>query len=510
MGVRAHIWLGTSAIVAVLVGAALYTLFQVNHLQGINTKMYRHPMAVSNAVIGIDGDIYKMTSLLYEAAFIKDEAGQQQRLAKIAEVEKKVAQEMAIIRDRFLGSTDMIDAVAVTLDQWPAVRDNVMHKARNESKSATLRALQRDLSGWVESTREPVKAIRDFAESKGIAFYENATQSANSAFQMALGLILASLAFSAAVSVWTIRSVMKPLGTEPATVQGLMRELAQGNLASTIELPPKDNNSLLFSIKELQHSLAQLVGVVRGNAESVSNTSAQIAQGNTDLSERTEQQNFSLQKTASSMEELSSTVTHSSENAARANDLAVEASQVASNGSEVVSQVVETMKEISESSSQITEITTVIDGIAFQTNLLALNAAVEAARAGEQGRGFAVVAGEVRTLAQRSAEAAKQINELINTSVERVDAGAKLVDKAGETMQRVMGSIHEVTAIMGEISRASEEQAIGVKQVGTEMNDMDNTTRQNAALVEESASATKELRGQSDRLLQAVDAFKLG
>ncbi|HZE90771.1 MAG TPA: methyl-accepting chemotaxis protein, partial [Rhizobacter sp.] len=266
---------------------------------------------------------------------------------------------------------------------------------------------------------------------------------------------------------------------------------------------------LLDALSRMQAKLRQTVSGVRQSAESVATASAEISQGNNDLSQRTEQQASALQETAASMEELSSTVKQNADNAHQANQLAMKASTVAISGGEVVNRVVETMKGINDSSKKISDIISVIDGIAFQTNILALNAAVEAARAGEQGRGFAVVASEVRGLAQRSAEAAKQIKTLISNSVDRVEQGSQLVDQAGVTMQDVVASIRRVTDIMGEISSASLEQSAGVGQVGQAITQMDQATQQNAALVEQSAAAAESLKGQAQQLVGAVAVFKL-
>jgi methyl-accepting chemotaxis protein len=260
----------------------------------------------------------------------------------------------------------------------------------------------------------------------------------------------------------------------------------------------------------MRQRLINIVSSVRNNAESVATGSTEIAQGNHDLSARTESQASALEETAASMEELSATVKQNADSARQANQLAMSASMVAINGGEVVAQVVDTMKGINESSRKIADIISVIDGIAFQTNILALNAAVEAARAGEQGRGFAVVASEVRSLAGRSAEAAREIKNLINTSVERVEQGSILADKAGTTMTEVVNSIKRVTYIMGEISAASNEQALGVAQVGEAVTQMDHTTQQNAALVEEMAAAASSLKSQAQVLVKAVAVFRLG
>ena len=294
-----------------------------------------------------------------------------------------------------------------------------------------------------------------------------------------------------------------------ALVQGMAEKVRDGDLTTTVADAARDEfTPLLSAMREMQAALSRVVTTVRQGAEGVATASAQIAQGNQDLSSRTEQQASALEETSASMEEMGSTASQNADNARAASQLAASASSVAVQGGEVVSQVVATMREIQHSSQKISDIIGTIDGIAFQTNILALNAAVEAARAGEQGRGFAVVAGEVRTLAQRSAEAAKEIKQLINASVERVEQGTALVDQAGSTMQEVVQSIQRVTDIVGEISSASQEQNAGVSQVSEAVSNMDQTTQQNAALVEESASAAASLRQQADQLLQAVSVFR--
>jgi methyl-accepting chemotaxis protein len=288
------------------------------------------------------------------------------------------------------------------------------------------------------------------------------------------------------------------------------RAVAAGDLSLRFEATGKNETAqLLIALKAMQASLVKVVGNVRQNAEGVASASAQIAQGNQDLSQRTEEQASALEETAASMEQLSATVRQNADNAKQANQLALGASTVAVKGGNVVGQVVNTMKGINDSSKKIADIISVIDGIAFQTNILALNAAVEAARAGEQGRGFAVVAAEVRSLAGRSADAAKEIKGLITASVERVAQGTALVDQAGVTMTEIVASIKRVTDIMGEISAASTEQSAGVAQVGEAVSQMDQATQQNAALVEQSAAAAESLRDQAQQLVQVVAVFKL-
>jgi methyl-accepting chemotaxis protein len=305
-----------------------------------------------------------------------------------------------------------------------------------------------------------------------------------------------------------------------ALIRGISRSLAQaldganavarGDLCHTIDVDGKDEiAALLQALSKMRTSLATVVNNVRQGSEGVASASAEIAQGNHDLSARTEQQASALEETAASMEELSFAVKKNADSATQANQLALGSSTKATKGGEVVRQLIDTMKGINDSSRKIADIISVIDGIAFQTNILALNAAVEAARAGEQGRGFAVVASEVRVLAGRSAEAAKEIKSLISASVERVECGSVLVDLAGVAINDVVGSIHQMTELMGQISAASSEQSIGAAQVGEAVTQMDKSTQQNAVLVEQMAAAASSLKSQAEQLVQTVAVFKL-
>jgi methyl-accepting chemotaxis protein len=324
-----------------------------------------------------------------------------------------------------------------------------------------------------------------------------------------LAICASALLAACVMGFLIVRSVKRLLGCEPGEAAALAQRVADGDLSAPIALRPGDTQSLMAAMKRMQESLTRIVSGVRNNADGVAVASAQIAQGNNDLSSRTEEQASALQQTAASMKQLAGTVRQNADNAAQGNQLAQEASTVAMRGGDVVHQVVETMKGINDSSRKIADIIAVIDGIAFQTNILALNAAVEAARAGEQGRGFAVVADEVRSLAQRCADAAKEIKGLITASVEQVEQGSALVDQAGATMNEVVDSIRRVTELMGEISSATTQQSAGVAQIDQAVNQMDQTTQQNAALVEQSAAAADSLKAQATQLVSAVSVFKV-
>jgi len=379
----------------------------------------------------------------------------------------------------------------------------VLEAGDKQGAMAALADVQRLYVAHREGVDATVAAATQFAESSLKSFDE--TQSL--AMYATLIAFLIAVSTTTVLSVWIRKAVWRLIGDEPALIATWAMQTAEGDFSRPFR--SEHPESVAGSLEKMRQQISDVVGTVRGNAESVASASTQIAQGNMDLSSRTEQQASALQQTSSTMEELGSTVRNNAENASQANQLAQNASDVAVRGGEVVGRVIQTMKSINESSQRIADIIGTIDGIAFQTNILALNAAVEAARAGEQGRGFAVVAGEVRSLAQRSAEAAKEIKALIGTSVERVDQGSALVDQAGRTMQEVVHSIRRVTDIVGEITAASGEQAAGVSQVGQAVSQMDQAMQQNAALVEENAAAAESLKQQAQMLLQSVAAFRL-
>ena len=364
---------------------------------------------------------------------------------------------------------------------------------------------------------QPTQSYQDGFEKQYVNYlqqhdklYQMAVENSNSSYSQAIWVLISVLiaVLVVIVAVW--------LGIKQALISPLtrlidnIRHIASGDLVKRIEVQgANEMGELADSLRHMQGELVRTVGDVRNGANAIYSGASEIAMGNNDLSSRTEQQAASLEETAASMEQLTATVKQNAENARQASNLALSASETAQKGGKVVDNVVQTMRDIAGSSQKIADIISVIDGIAFQTNILALNAAVEAARAGEQGRGFAVVAGEVRNLAQRSAQAAREIKSLIEDSVGRVEVGSTLVESAGETMGEIVNAVTRVTDIMGEIASASDEQSRGIDQVGLAVAEMDRVTQQNASLVEESAAAAAALEEQASRLTQAVAVFRI-
>ena len=343
--------------------------------------------------------------------------------------------------------------------------------------------------------------------AKAAAVQASGVYQASRSFMIAL--VLGSVAAGLTLGALITRGLTRQLGGEPAYAVKIAGAIAEGDLSVDIRTASHDNASLLFAMKVMRDKLVGIVSQVRSGTDTIHTASSEIAQGNLDLSSRTEEQASSLEETASSMEQLTSAVRQNADNARQANALAGAASDVAGKGGAVVGRVVQTMESINASSRKIVDIISVIDGIAFQTNILALNAAVEAARAGEEGRGFAVVASEVRNLAQRSASAAKEIKTLIGDSVEQVEIGSRLVHDAGKTMDEVVTSVRQVADIMQEITAASAEQSAGIEQVNQAVLQMDQVTQQNAALVEEAAAAAESLQDQAQILTELVGVFRL-
>lgn len=372
-------------------------------------------------------------------------------------------------------------------------------KAANEALKSAKQSMYQ-IDEQAEKLRQQLDQETQQSKAQG-------EQAAHQVLVWAVIALLLAIAIVAPLTIANMISICRPINA----AQGFADHIAQGNLsAQQVDASGRDESAqLLRSLLQMQEALRGLVGQVRASTDSITSTSGEIASGTQDLSIRTEQTASSLEQTASSMEQLHSTVKQTADAAQQANQLASSASEVAVKGGKVVAQVVSTMDEIAAASKKISDIISVIDGIAFQTNILALNAAVEAARAGEQGRGFAVVASEVRSLASRSGAAAREIKDLIGASVEKVETGSRLVADAGLTMDQIVGSVQKVSDIIGDISAASGEQRDGIGQVNTAVTRLDEMTQQNAAMVEQSAAASENLKEQAQRLSQVMATFKL-
>jgi len=387
---------------------------------------------------------------------------------------------------------------------------NVVQLIVSNDKASAGKALLQDA---VPKQTQWRGTLRSLIELEKTTMHDKANQAESSYAQLRVAMIgaaFAALIVGVIGALLITRSILKQLGAEPSEAQRVAGEIADGNLSVPVVIARGASGSLMASLETMRAQLSSIVAGIKTSADSIAVAANEMAQGNVDLSQRTEEQAASLEQTAASMEELTSTVKQNTDNAKQANMLAQTASDAATAGGQVVERVVTKMRDISASASKVGEIITLIEGIAFQTNILALNAAVEAARAGEQGRGFAVVAGEVRTLAQRCASAAKQVKDQVGESLDHVDTGSGLVAEAGKSMNELLSSVKQVTDIMGEISAASSEQSTGIEQVSLAVGQMDEVTQQNAALVEQATAAAQAMADQARSLREAVGVFRVG
>ncbi len=444
--------------------------------------------------------------MAYLGALDKSPARIAEAQASLAEHAKKFNESLSRLGQLPLGaeSRSALTTAEPLVKQYLASASRVIEAAGVDAgkAKAELPALQTVFS----ELEDRMAALSGSIEKKGSGVIADAQANVTSTHT----LVVVSLVIGAALIVIAALALARNMTRPMVHAVEVAGEMAHGDLTTTIRPHGNDETQqLLQSMQRMQTDFARIVADVKANAQSMATASREIAVGNLDFSNRTEQQASSLQQTAATMEQMSSTVRTNADNARQADQLASGASSVALKGGEVMGQVVATISGISDSSKKIADIIGVIDGIAFQTNILALNAAVEAARAGEQGRGFAVVAGEVRALAHRSAEAAREVRTLVHDSVERVAEGTVLVDEAGKTMQEIVGAIRRVTEIVAEISAATSEQSTGISQVGEAVSHMDQATQQNAALIEESAAATESLSKQANALVESVAAFKV-
>jgi methyl-accepting chemotaxis protein len=512
MTVATRLMLGFGAVTAIALSIGGLATYQLNGLSSDLNEIATDRIPKIGQAVDLKDNFNHTGRYMRNIVIHDDPAFRTSEKALIAEVRTKNA---AIMNK--LDQSINLPAARQVYEDIKRLRGEYNRLLDQGIAKAEAGAPPREIGNFIAHQLRPVQTALFEALDKFTELQERASarlsdegaRKAGTASALMLGLALLAGLAGGLTGFLLSRNMRRTLGAEPDELAVALGQVADGDLSRALALRPGDSSSVMAALSRMQGSLAHTVNTVRHNADSVATATVQIAQGNQDLSQRTEEQASALQQTAATMEQLGSTARNNTDNAKQANQLAQGASAVAAQGGAVVGKVVSTMQGISDSSRKIGDIIGVIDGIAFQTNILALNAAVEAARAGEQGRGFAVVAGEVRTLAQRSAEAAKEIKSLIGHSVAQVEQGTALVDEAGRTMDEIVNSIRRVSDIVGEISSASVEQSNGVQQVGDAVGQMDQVTQQNAALVEESAAAAESLKTQARQLVEAVSVFRV-
>lgn len=514
--VSKRLGLGFALVLVLLLAVTLVGIVRMSQIQGRLEKIVNVSNAETRYAIEMRAIVYDRMVSLRNLTLLDDADDMEKEFAKITEQSKKYTEaENAILKlhkENNDANGDKKTLLSKLKEQENAAA-SLPAKAKElglakDPEAATIgmiKKLRPVQQKWLDVLNELV-ALEDKLNVESAEEARSAFKAATTTM-LVLGLIALVAGVAAAIAI--SRSLLRQLGGEPEYAATIAAQIAAGDLTADIDLNHNDKHSLLAEMKNMRDSLVNIVSQVRTGTDTIATASSEIATGNIDLSSRTEQQASSLEKTTSSMKEITTTVRQNADNAREASQLANSASEVARQGGVVVAEVVDTMGAINESSKKIVDIISVIDGIAFQTNILALNAAVEAARAGEQGRGFAVVAAEVRNLAQRSAAAAKEIKTLIDTSVEKVEVGTKLVGQAGVTIDQVVSSVKHVTDIISEISAASQEQSVGIEHVNHAIIEMDSMTQQNAALVEEAAAAAHSLQEQASELAKLVGVFKL-
>ena len=513
--VKQSLYLGFGAMIVVMLGVTIAAIVKVQAIESALEMNSQQHALVQRHAINFRGSAHDRAIAIRDMVLAETAAERQKEATAIADLSAFYAQSAAPLQQLVEQSAD-----AATLRPLNTAIQAIEAQAMQTTAAIVQKIEAGDAEGakrqlWTQAKPQYVQWLAainkliDHEEVRIQAQNTTALEGAKGFLAVMLAAMCVALVMAVSLAWWISRSVVQQLGAEPAELGAVAERVAQGDLSPVRNAAQAPAGSVLASLVTMQRSLSELVSRVRQASDAIANGAEEIASGNADLSNRTEQQASSLQQTSASMTEMNSTVQHNADTARQATELAGGASATAQKGGQVVGEVVTTMQEITASSHKIADIISVIDSIAFQTNILALNAAVEAARAGEQGRGFAVVASEVRSLAGRSAQAAREIKDLISQSVEKVEAGSRLVGDAGATMQDIVTQAQRVADLISEISAATLQQTRGIGDVSDAVIQLDQSTQQNAALVEESAAAAATLKQQTHLLLDAVSSFKL-
>ena len=507
---------GFGLVIMVLMGMSIYSVYIARGIDAALSANASQNAIIQRAAINFRGSAHDRAIALRDVVMAPDEAARQKELQTIEQLASfyavSVKQLETVLKTEATIPPDvarMLQAIKDIETRTVATSGKVVQLVQAGDRAGAETLLWAEAKPQYTQWLATINQLIDFEEKRILQNSQFANQEAAQFTGVMLGITLLAVLISIIATTTVSRSINRELGAEPSEVRAVVQAMQHGDLTVAVPVRPGDSSSVMAAVRDMQQRFHTLVAAVRDNIQQLRATSADIASGNQNLGMRTEQTASSLETTARSMDQLTATVRQSADSAQQANPLASTAVSSASRGGEVMEHVVQTMQEIHHSSQKIGDIIGVIDGIAFQTNILALNAAVEAARAGEQGRGFAVVASEVRSLAGRSAEAAKEIKTLIGNSVNSVDAGCKLVEEAGSTMSQIVDSVQRAAAIMQEITQASQQQALDIDQVKQAVIDMDYATRENAASVQDAATAAQSLEQQANAVVDTVSVFKV-